>query len=982
MSSPRGLGVPARVGLLAILVIGALAYDREAYEPFGPPKLLVVGMGALFVLAAEAFRRAKVGTSVPTSWLVVLALPVFGSFAALLSGWPTRSGEALALEVVVAAPIVLLAWWGGTGLPSARRWLDALGLCGVMVAIIGLAQIEPSSGPAGAYDSWGFSTQPDFARFGGLGPIFESIHSGLGALASSEAAARLAGPFSWVIGPLLSFIGPIRPFAMLPRNDGPASVFGHPNVASEVVVAAVVALALSTIGHALAAEGLLRWPKRVVGVGLRLIGCVVMAAYLVATGTRGPWVALAVVGLLVVVAAIFRSPHGRRAATAVAAVGSVIAFVGLALWADSMLPGTSRGGGPREPLLTRVRLAISGDDPRRDTIAERLALWDNSRAIVRKPGSALDRVMLAAVGTGPSTWSKEYPAVQAAVVRHAAGTYSLSRRPDHAHQDPLEWVIERGMVGAVLIAALVGVALTRLISTIRLGGAGDAWSAMGILGSASALLAVSWFSFPFHGAIPVVWISVFLGLSLALPRCEFLRVDLASIIAGCVLAGFALLLKAPWAAVPCLVVPWAVSVAAQQWLKSAHRISLVVLIPAIVMPSILVAVWWDLRPVEAAAVAVAPLLGLLMVGLRRPSFELSGPVLRGVGWIAVIGALLFGLHSHGRLRASRLHLTGVGWSRAITSDPRVRDDALPRSIGALSEATLRDVSLIPASLERAQSLAALGLLADAETEGLRAVSLDPGSGNAEVFLSNLLFAEGVDRGADAIAHARRAIALVPDAAEPYLVLGRILLRDGLDDRALTCFELAIARSPNGWQPFGKVAAAAVLLARRSRPDDGLRAIAYLESAEAEASRDPVLTAWIASLYEDPSLPQQFLTKAAVLWDRVAALEPSNSDARVRRVVGYLAIDPESAVTPSRLIEIVTRLGEWIPELPDRLQVRARYYMAIANRRLGRTADAARGFADVVRLAALSPFRSAADAPFLNAALDEANRLHANPQTGR
>jgi hypothetical protein len=41
----------------------------------------------------------------------------------------------------------------------------------------------------------------------------------------------------------------------------------------------------------------------------------------------------------------------------------------------------------------------------------------------------------------------------------------------------------------------------------------------------------------------------------------------------------------------------------------------------------------------------------------------------------------------------------------------------------------------------------------------------------------------------------------------------------------------------------------------------MRAIAWLESAEAEASRDPVVTSWIASLYEDPSLPPQFLSKA-------------------------------------------------------------------------------------------------------------------------
>jgi len=86
------------------------------------------------------------------------------------------------------------------------------------------------------------------------------------------------------------------------------------------------------------------------------------------------------------------------------------------------------------------------------------------------------------------------------------------------------------------------------------------------------------------------------------------------------------------------------------------------------------------------------------------------------------------------------------------------------------------------------------------------------------------------------------------------------------------------------------------------------------------------------------------------------------------------VDADAAMDVARLEDVVARIFEWIPTLPDRLQVRARYFKALAERRLGRRDDAARGFADVVRLTALAPFRSATDAPFLNAALEEGRRL--------
>jgi hypothetical protein len=43
---------------------------------------------------------------------------------------------------------------------------------------------------------------------------------------------------------------------------------------------------------------------------------------------------------------------------------------------------------------------------------------------------------------------------------------------------------------------------------------------------------------------------------------------------------------------------------------------------------------------------------------------------------------------------------------------------------------------------------------------------------------------------------------------------------------------------------------------------------------------------------------------------------------------------------TRLEGIVSQLGEWLPTMPDRLQVRARYFKALAERRLGRRDAAA------------------------------------------
>lgn len=972
----RGPGASRLFGWLsaAVVLVGVLAYDRDAYEPFGPPKWAILGVGLTLLAAFECLRGARSGEKVPAILLVGAFIPVSGAVAAWLAGWPGRSVEALMLEAGVALPAVFLAWGAGRHPAAARRWLDVFGVVGVVAALVGLAQVEPASGSRGAFDTWGFPSTPDFERFGVFAPVAAALHGALASLASPEAAARLSGPFSFIVGPLLEATGPLRPFALLPRNDGPASVFGHPNVAAECVTACFTATVVGACAHVAAARGPLRWPRRFLGAALRFSAGAVMAVYLVATGTRGPWVALFVVAACAVAIVVLRETPGRRLRIALAACGAGGVLLGAVLWVDASLPGTARGGGPREPLLTRVRLAFSGDDPRRDTVSERLVLWENSRAILRRPGTDVERMLGAMTGTGPATWALRYPEFQSAVARHAPGTYTLARRPDHAHQEALEWLVERGFLGAMLLTVVAAVAAARLYGTIRKGADDGAWTAAAVALAVVGLVVVSFFSFPFKAGGGVVLLALLVGLALSDVFQEGADAGTAAIFAGIAGAVFALLAKAPLALVPAAIAPWAVVGALDAWRSRRFGRAGVAALFGVVAPWGLAALWVDGRPVEAACAATAPIAGLLVAATAVGRVSIGPAAFRGLFFVALAFAAVVGLAAHARVKASRLHLSGVGWSRAVSGDPRVREEAIPKAVGALSESTLRDTTHGSASLERVQTLSVGGMFHEAEIEGRRACAMDPGSGNARVLCANLYFALGEDRRMDALAQARRAVAVVPDAPEPYLILGRILLQMRLEDRALTCFELAIERSPSGWQPFGKVAAAALLLARRTRPEDGVRAIAWLESAEAEASRDPVITSWIASLYEDPSLPPQFLTKATVLWERVAALDPLNADARLRRIVGYLAVDADAAMDVARLEDVVARISEWIPTLPDRLQVRARYFKALAERRLGRRDDAARGFADVVRLTALAPFRSATDAPFLNAALEEGRRL--------
>jgi hypothetical protein len=621
---------------MAVVLVGVLAYDRDAHEPFGPPKWAALGVGLTALVALECLRRSVSGDRVPAALCLAGYLPLSGFIAAWFGGWPGRCGDVLLLEGAVAVPAAFLAWATARHSVAIRRWLDLLGVCGVAAALVGLAQVEPASGSRGAFDAWGFPSTPDFARFGVLAPVAEALHGTLASLASPDAAARLSGPFSFIVGPLLEAVGPLRPFALLPRNDGPASVSPASERRGGVRHRVFHRDARRRVRPQCRRPGPLRWPRRVLGAVCRLAGAGIMAVYLVATGTRGPWVALLVVALCAVFVAVRRGARGVGSRSPRPPSGRLSSVLGAVLWIDSALPGNARGGGPREPLLTRVRLAFSGDDPRRDTVNERLVLRENSRAILRRPGTDAERVLFAAVGTGPSTWAHAYPDRQAAVARHAPGTYTLARRPDHAHQEALEWLVERGFLGAMLVS--FSRRSLRPASRRRATGPDDrAWTAAAVATAALALIVVSSSRSRSRGrracsCSGFSWARALRFLRRGRGRRH--RRGFRGLLCGM----FALLAKAPLAALPAVVAPRAVVAMRDAFAARRRSRALLCGLLGLAVPWVFAFLWMRGRPVEAASAATAPIAGLLVLAFSTGRVAFTGSWFRAAAF-AACGAL-------------------------------------------------------------------------------------------------------------------------------------------------------------------------------------------------------------------------------------------------------------------------------------------------------------------------------------------------------
>ena len=297
------------LGLAVALALLPLAYDRAAHDPFTTPKRVVFGvaMTALLVVAwtarlrpgiagqpllrlpgASPRRRARLG--------LPRAVADPGGRGAPRPRFPRHSGGALGCAVLTSPGAVLLC-------------ANALGVGAFLVAVVGIMQHQ-------RLDWWGFRPSIEASRGSGpapapdllaapiVGSMLRAVYGALDSMSRGEWG--IGGPIGdWLRG---------RPFARLPTIDGPASTFGHPNVAAEVVATGFVALVVAARAAWARAGGGLSRALAVGGLAWRLFALATMAFYLAVTGTRGAWVGLLAAAAVLAASFVVQAPAGRRRA--------------------------------------------------------------------------------------------------------------------------------------------------------------------------------------------------------------------------------------------------------------------------------------------------------------------------------------------------------------------------------------------------------------------------------------------------------------------------------------------------------------------------------------------------------------------------------------------------------------------------------------------------------------------------------------------
>ncbi|MBL9030398.1 MAG: O-antigen ligase family protein [Phycisphaerae bacterium] len=274
------------------------------------------------------------------------------------------------------------------------------------------------------------------------------------------------------------------------------------------------------VGGTLLTAGLgLHLPAALMGRGReRLIACagaVVMLSGVIATGTRGAWIAsaglLAIVGAVAAVRSLRRGSRGepKSAVRAVLAWGLAAVVVAGLVW---LLAGSAIG---RRVEQARTDLAAAARGEYRTDTGARLLMWTWAiREASARP--------LTGVGAGGfRAWARAH----AADYGEDAASQPLHT---HAHSAPLQIAATTGLVGVVLAGLVMGIAVRGGLR--ELGPAGDEggreaggwWGARGGIGSYAAGpgfaligMALAGLFDPIHQTtITGAWLAILMGLCL------------------------------------------------------------------------------------------------------------------------------------------------------------------------------------------------------------------------------------------------------------------------------------------------------------------------------------------------------------------------------------------------------------------------------------------------------------------------------------
>ena len=621
-------------------------------------------------------------------------------------------------------------------------------------------------------------------------------------------------------------------------------------------------------------------------------------------------------------------------------------------------------------MLDRVTALFRKADPARDTIQERRTLWANTHAMLAAPRVATaDRVLL---GVGPGNWQVEYPLFHRDELRHALGTYTLQRYPDHPHQDPLEFVADHGLIGAALIAVFLGVVLARLASAMatrdRPGPLRRARASRdprrGREPSRSSRSRSTSRRVSSSGSSPAEPLS----------RRETRR---SGLLRGRSRSGRRDSSSREWRGSPEPAAGRSPPRSSRSFAAGAMR-----LLRARagdgrlggrraarrrrVLSTRCCARGW------ASFDALVAIVGCGVVALAALPLDRSvvwkGAAARALVIASVIAFAVSALGGAARLQASE-DLQAAGdhalGARLIPSETG-RATALARE--GYDRATAGNPADFLGEMGRADFLNRAGLLDESEAAATRALRIHPWLINARVELAWLHLKRNDDEAA--MLEARVARSLNPDAVEPHLLVGELFLRQGRTELGADEFDRAVELSPKRVQPFAKVRAAEV---RMSEGRDLVGALRNLEEAEREAADDPEVLARIAALYSASDAPPEFHAKAARMWNRVLALNPVDVRARF-----FVAIAPLLASEPSpeeRRADLVDSRRNH--QVGSRVRAGAREVLPGAGARATRRQqEAARGYREVMMLTAVAPFRSRSDDAGLDAAIEAMRALGA------
>ena len=970
MTSAAEKADPSSVGTCALLLAVGLipfVYDRTAHEPYTVSKDAVAGVLVPLSLAFAAFRRSVSGGFVPRAVVFGVAglfAAVFASTAAIA---PAAAWEALRPWFLIAAPGFVLGYLALGSDRALSAFGEVLGAVGVLAAVIGLMQ-------AYGLDGYGFraADSVDWTRFG---PAASHLRSAYESLAAFDPAASITAflPEPW--RETLAEVLPTRLFSSLPRGEGPsASVFGHANLASEIVAAGAAA-SVMRLRSDLRSGSVFRRVVRLPVALLRATGLVLSALYLHAAAARGPVLALAAVFGAATACFVLGAPSGLRRRRALAVF--VVACVAAGAFFAVDRPGAVRGAGPAESLFDRLGSLFRSDvgDPSRDTVAERLTLWANTGAMIRSGSGLEDLRHSPLLGIGPGQWEIRYPESLSAVRTHATGTFTIRRRPDFAHQDPLQWFAETGFAGLLAGALLAGAGLAAVWRGVRSGFPERRDAVFAAAAPAAVLILASFVSFPFGTPVPLLWTFAALG-GLLSPRereavaspSRFERLAIGAGLAAGLVAGVAAMAGAGLGAV--FGAALGVLLLGIGGGKGPGRT--ISAVSVFVLGALGGAYWLyrsggDFDRLTFAVAVVAAVLALVFRG--DANFRAGPGGFRATAFVCVVLAVVGALGGRARMASSTAFRAGGERVTAASVDVSQRPVHARAASDLLDAAVARSPAAFLAEQRRAEAYAALGRFDRAESSALRAVKLDPGLANPHLLLGNIAFAAG--RFEDARRFAVETLRRCAGSPEARTLAGRALAARGDAAGAIVEFERAVVEAPAGWAPFAKIGAAEL---RLKTGDDPARALVWLEQAANEASLDPVLLESAARLFEHPTLPPLARAKAGAVWRKAAALDSTRPLPRLR--VAVLPLLSESSATPAEARLIAKTLEGYLDSTPADLQAEARFWRAVALERAGDLGPAESGYRDAALAATRLTPADPIDDVVIEEALSAADRIRA------